>query len=183
MDSVESYRQQLQGFVRADFNDCTVYQRNISATLQQALIANFRATKQLLGEDDFLPLAYTYANHYASRHWDINLYGDGFAAFIAAQVNGGKKGQDWLLFASIAALEYEILVLYYADDSKNAGVTDCYRELTQADRLGIAAGLKAVHPYASFPATSVAKNVDSFQLSRQLSPSSFSITVVANEVK
>ncbi|MGK0442990.1 MAG: hypothetical protein ACJA0N_002810 [Pseudohongiellaceae bacterium] len=83
----------------------------------QALQNTFPCTLEMMGNKTFSALAQVYIKHYPATNWDINLYGDGFGDFIAAQVMGPKADEfNWLLLAIVSRLEYAITCVYYADN-------------------------------------------------------------------
>ncbi|MCX4029179.1 putative DNA-binding domain-containing protein [Endozoicomonas sp. SM1973] len=130
-----------------------IYSNNTLGIHVQSLKANFAVTHQLLGETTFIALAQVYSQHFPATHWDINLYGNQFADFIASQVNSAQATSlPWLSIASVASIEYSIVYAYYADDDdKKQG----YQSL--AGRIGAEFSNKAHklladhYPYCDFP--------------------------------
>lgn len=130
-----------------------IYNNNTLGIQSQSLAANFCVTHQLLGESPFTALSQVYSQYFPATHWDINLYGDQFAEFIASQVHSAQATTlPWLTIAAIASIEYGIVHAYYAENnSKQQG----YQELPgrpEAQFSEEAYKLLVIHyPYCSFP--------------------------------
>ena len=115
------YSSTLTEFYNSNLNKHPVYQNNRIQSRIAALRQHFPTTAQILGGSVFSALTSAYAKHFKSQQWDINLYGDQFSGFLAAQVNSARaEAFDWPAIAWLASLEFKLLQLYYADDLTNA---------------------------------------------------------------
>jgi hypothetical protein len=95
----------------------TVYTQNYVGGHVRALQTTYPTVYSTLGDAPFAAIARVFTLHYPAAHWDINLYGEGFADLLSAQTQGGKADDfDWVLLATIARVEYAITLAYYADD-------------------------------------------------------------------
>ncbi|GGA87371.1 hypothetical protein GCM10011369_31780 [Neiella marina] len=105
--SIEEQQNQPKGHL-------SQYQNNYAQSHQSALFTTYPVTCQLLGFDIFAALAKVYCQHFPPTHWDINHYGDDFAALIASQSKSAKaKAFDWLAIAAVARFERLLSVIYY----------------------------------------------------------------------
>lgn len=115
-DYVNSLQQFCNAVVQGG-SEVASYSNNYRAVHTSALSNTFATTRSLLPTQVFTALAQVYAKHYQPKQWDINLYGDQFSNFLNAQHNSPKANYyDWLWLANIAAIEYAISVVYYAED-------------------------------------------------------------------
>lgn len=143
--------QQLSDAVLAGVEGLEPYRVNLIGGHAAALQNNFKLTQNLLGAEVFAQIAQVYATYFMAEHWDINLYGDQFSGFIAAQVNGPKGDLlDWHFFSDVAAIEYAVTAQYYADaDQQGMTVSLNSPELISVSLLQ---QLHLVHPYTEISA-------------------------------
>lgn len=115
----QTYTQALQQFTAAvatnqEGEGFGVYRNNALLGKVNAVVGNYPVVKRLLPDPVFMALSHAYAKNVKSQHWDINLYGSGFAGFLQAQLNGPKKDAfNWLAIAAVAKIEYILLNIYY----------------------------------------------------------------------
>jgi hypothetical protein len=147
---VTNYSSQLSQLTDAILNSeqqLDSYCHNYFGGHSQALEAIFPCTLAMMGHNTFSALALVYVRHYPAKHWDINLYGDGFSDFIAAQVMGPKANKvDWQLLAAVSGLEYAITCVYYAGSESCTGDQPLVVKPVAIDALAPAA-LFDYHPY------------------------------------
>lgn len=92
------------------------YATNLIASRIRVLKLIYPAVTAQIGDAAMTALSQAYARHYASRHWDINLYGDEFAELLAAQYQGTQPERfNWQELGALAQLEHQLCTLYYAD--------------------------------------------------------------------
>lgn len=116
--SVHSYEQQLGRFVVDVENGVhPVYQSNIQQVHQHALALAYPCLHTVLAPNRFLALTAVYAQHYPAVFWDINRYGEHFSAFLSEQRI--EHQPPWSMLASLAALERNIVLAYYANDDES----------------------------------------------------------------
>lgn len=108
-DNMELYDDHLSTFIEAM---PAVYQNNVQSVHEQALASNYPCVQQCVGSL-FGSLSTVYAEHYSAKAWDINLYGDQFPDFIAAQRVDAPW--PWGFVATLALLERHLLLVYYAE--------------------------------------------------------------------
>lgn len=120
----QKYNQALEKFVSSvngytafdgDFQgNIKPYQINQRMLALNVLRNNFPTVEKILGESVFTSLAQVYGKYYPSTWWDVNIFGDQFAEFLASQINSAKAdAYNWALIAEIAQLEYAFIDRYY----------------------------------------------------------------------
>ncbi|HZZ91739.1 MAG TPA: DNA-binding domain-containing protein [Usitatibacter sp.] len=67
-----------------------IYRHNIASNLRNALGATYRATRAVMGADSFEAAADAYARRSPPGSGDLNLYGDGFAAFLEGDARAAR---------------------------------------------------------------------------------------------
>lgn len=118
-ESTSPYPTILRNFLSQTIPQIPIYQNNVIAALFRALHQHFPMTRELLGEKVFFAIANSYAQHFASKNWDINIYGESLADFIEQQIHSNKANVfDWAFIAWVANIEYQLLLLYYNDSDQ-----------------------------------------------------------------
>lgn len=135
----------------------SIYTNNYYGVHAQVLETIYPIVKSFLGEKIFSALAYTYAEHYPSTQWDINLYGNKFADFVAAQTQSSKANDlDWEFVATLAQIEYAIVQAYYDDDAQDTANTVYWVAPNQhPPEPELIVNLQEQHPYAQISQTLV----------------------------
>lgn len=127
-----------------------VYANNYRHGHIRALAMTYPVTRKLLGGDVFASLAWAYTVHHPPAHWDINRYGDRFAALLSAQQHGARaRHYNWRQLADIAAVEYLITELYYARQARFNRESPCVLPIAAGPECGreLAPLLAEHHPY------------------------------------
>lgn len=118
-ESTTPYAAMLKNLLSQTIPQTPSYQNNLIATRFRALQQHFRITHGLLGEKVFFAIANSYAQHVASKNWDINIYGESFADLIKQQIHSHKANKfNWAYIAWVANTEYQLLLLYYNDSDQ-----------------------------------------------------------------
>ena len=94
-----------------------VYRNNVVVSLVDALAAKFPVVAELVGEDFFRAMARAHVRGAPPRSRMMALYGDDFAAFIAAF----PPAADLPYLADVARLEAMRLVAFHAADAEPLG--------------------------------------------------------------
>ena len=89
-----------------------IYRGNVLANTGKALTAAFPVVRQLVGDPFFAGLAREYAHARPSADGDLNRYGAGFAAFLAAF----PHVRDLPYLPDVARLEWLVHRAHYAAD-------------------------------------------------------------------
>lgn len=90
----------------------SVYRGNLSGHWDKTLGAAYPVIRQLVGEEFFFPLCRAYGRAYPSTCGDLNLFGDGFAGFLARF----EPVAGYPYFEDVARLEWALHRAYYAED-------------------------------------------------------------------
>lgn len=147
----QSYTHALQRFcdaVTQEATEVSIYTNNYYGVHAQVLETIYAVVKLFLGEKFFTALAYSYAKHYPSSQWDINLYGASFADFVAAQTQSDKAlDADWQQAATLARIEYAISQAYYDDDKTDATTARWVHPIGPALDPKWVCDLQKQHPY------------------------------------
>jgi hypothetical protein len=116
-----------------------------------ALEQTFPALKQLTGDTVFTALARVYLRHYPPLYWDINLYGDAFPELVGAQAKGSRgEDFDWPTLSTLAAVEYALTRLYYADNSESDPEQTLWVDAAESSLPDPGELLRPFYPFASF---------------------------------
>lgn len=94
-----------------------VYADGYFIRLSNAVAADYPALAHYMGADSFHGAAQAYVRSYPSRHWDLNLYPIGFAAFIYAWLDDPTA-------RALADLESAIVDVFWKPDSVPLNPTD-----------------------------------------------------------
>lgn len=139
----DAYINQVTAFYSSSIAQHPVYENNREQIFVAALANNFPVSSMAMGASNFKSICYAFvryqfkiqtsdfneANNKAddevdnevsnevNKDWDINLFGDYFPSFIKAQANNPHSDIDWKTISWLAALEYKLLQLYYADQT------------------------------------------------------------------
>ncbi|MDE0059641.1 MAG: DNA-binding domain-containing protein [Defluviicoccus sp.] len=100
----------LSGPARRRFR---VYRNNVRVALIEALTAAYPALRRIVGERFFEAMALTYASGRPSAARTLNLYGAGFAGFVA----NFPPARDLPYLADVARLERAVLESLHAADA------------------------------------------------------------------
>jgi hypothetical protein len=92
-----------------------LYRGNVQANARKALANAHPVCARLVGDAFFEGLAYEYAARTPSRSGDLNEYGDGFAAFLAAFV---PVIEQVPYLPDVARLEWQVHVAHCAADAR-----------------------------------------------------------------
>jgi uncharacterized protein len=90
----------------------SIYRGNLSANWEKALASAYPVVHQLVGDDFFGGLARAYGKAHPSGDPDLNLFGAGFADFLA----GFDHAAAYPYLPDMARLEWMLHVAYYAAD-------------------------------------------------------------------
>ncbi|GGC03732.1 MNIO family bufferin maturase [Pseudoduganella buxea] len=90
-----------------------VYRGNVTGSWQRALAASFPVIGQLVGADFLAALAREYGRAHPSASGDLNLFGEGFAAFLA----GFEHVSHLPYLPDMARLEWLLHRAHYAPDA------------------------------------------------------------------
>ena len=123
-------------------NPDSPYTTNLITSRVAVLALIYPAVTEQLGDATMAALSQVYATHYASHHWDINLYGDQFSDLLNAQQHSPKATQfDWKTLANLAKFEYLLCSLYYADSLPADQLREASLEDATAPELASLQGL------------------------------------------
>jgi uncharacterized protein len=90
-----------------------LYRGNVTAAREKALANAYPVVRALVGEEFFAGLARAYGHAHPSRSGDLNVFGERFAAFVAAF----EHARSLPYLADVAALEWSVHRAHYAADA------------------------------------------------------------------
>lgn len=91
-----------------------LYRGNVAANARKALAAAYPIIGKLVGEAFFDGLAREFARHAPSKAGDLNVFGEGFAGFLATF----PPARELPYLPDVARLEWAIHRAYYAADAE-----------------------------------------------------------------
>ncbi len=111
-DAADRVVEQVAGAASASAR-LDIYRGNLSAGWHNALSSAYPVLRQLVGDEFFLALARAYGRAHPSRDADLNLFGAGFASFLA----GFEHVADYPYLPAMAQLEWALHQAHYAADA------------------------------------------------------------------
>lgn len=99
-----------------------IYCNNHYGARLSALLSIFPITEQIIGTENFTPLALKYIKQFSSIHWDLNTNGDEFIDFIQSEISNNPFLDELFYLAELSRLEYFFHLTYYAENIKETAV-------------------------------------------------------------
>jgi len=123
-NSNPKFRETIKGNVLNNNVDqlIAIYCNNHYGARLSALLSIFPVTEQIIGSENFTPLALKFSKQCTSTHWDLNTNGDEFIDFIHNEISKNSYLNELFYLAELSRLEYLFHLTYYAENIKVSAV-------------------------------------------------------------
>lgn len=101
-----------------------IYRNNHYGARLSALSNIFPITEQVIGPENFTPLALKYIKKFTSTHWDLNTNGKEFIDFIHVEITDNPHLGELFYLAELSRLEYFFHLSYYAENVPTTTITN-----------------------------------------------------------